>query len=546
MNARLGLLAALTLLAGWLRFSATSFGLPDRYRPDEEYLVSRALGFTEDWNPHFSVYPAAQMYLQHALLRVYARVAQPATRNFQEAYAPSGGALAHLLGRRLSAAFGTATVPAVYWAGSSAGGPLAGFTAAALVALVPIHVRESRYATTDAAAVFWITLSVGFVLAMVRRGRYRDYLAAGGLVGLATATKYPAGAMLAGIGIAHLEARWREGRSLLRGIFDLRAYAALYLAVIVFLAATPYFVLDWQETVRGFEYQRGFVAGGIGNPYSGYGWSWLLGRAMPDGFGLGCELLFGAALLWGVVRPRPGTLALFAFVAVACLGMTSSHYVFYRYIVVPLPALAVLAGLLVADVLAIRTYLTTRRQAAIAALFLAVLLLPAAVRDVKLIRLLRREDTRTLARKWIVEHVPRGARIATTDATPYGKPQLPGDYRLIPFAPLAALRSEGVHWVLSDSSPLRFYSPGPNAKQLAELQAKATLAFDVDPVKPGAPEPIFDAADAFYAPLRHIASMTRPGPRIRIWKLNEERAAVAPEPAATAGRDGASAGGSFR
>ena len=236
---------------------------------------------------------------------------------------------------------------------------------------------------------------------------------------------------------------------------------------------------------------------------------------------VGCELLFGAAFLWGLVRPRPGTIALAAFVVVACLGMTSSHYVFYRYIVVPLPALAILAGLLVADVLSFRARLRGLPRAALAALFLAVLLLPAAVRDVKLIRLLRREDTRTLARKWIVAHVPRGARIATSDMTPYGKPQLPADYQLIPLAPLPTLRSQGVHWVLSDSSPLRFYSRGPTPAELEELQSGATLAFEVDPVKPGAPEPVFDAADAFYAPLRHIASMTRPGPRIRIWKLRD-------------------------
>src|SRR5580692_3273260 len=57
--------AALTLIAGWLRFTATSFGLPDHFRPDEEYMISCALGFERDWNPHFALYPAAQMYIQH-------------------------------------------------------------------------------------------------------------------------------------------------------------------------------------------------------------------------------------------------------------------------------------------------------------------------------------------------------------------------------------------------------------------------------------------------------------------------------------------------
>lgn len=67
--ARLVIVAALTLIAAWLRFTSIGFGLPDRFRPDEEYLVSRALGFKDDWNPHFAIYPAAQMYVAHAALK---------------------------------------------------------------------------------------------------------------------------------------------------------------------------------------------------------------------------------------------------------------------------------------------------------------------------------------------------------------------------------------------------------------------------------------------------------------------------------------------
>ncbi len=43
---KLAVLVALTLAGGILRFTAVDFGLPDKFRPDEEYLVSRAVGFT--------------------------------------------------------------------------------------------------------------------------------------------------------------------------------------------------------------------------------------------------------------------------------------------------------------------------------------------------------------------------------------------------------------------------------------------------------------------------------------------------------------------
>jgi len=520
---RLVLLALLTLVAALLRFSATSFGLPDKYRPDEGYLVLRALDFEHDWNPRFAVYPAAQMYLQHGLLRLYAKLAAPGARDFREVYAPDGGALAYLLGRRLSAAFGAATVPAIYLVASSGYGPVAGFTAAALVALSPIHVRESRYATTDAALVFWLTLALGAILALTRRGRYRDYLAAGALAGLATATKYPAATVLVGIVIGHLEGCHREGRSIARALIDPRIYAALALAALVFLCATPYFVLDWQSTLESFRYQRAFVLGGGGNADAGYGWSWLLLHALPDGFGLGCSLLFAAALFWALARPGSGALALAGFVLLSFLGMTLSRYVFYRYILVALPALAILAGAMVSDLLALaeRRDVPQGRSVIAIVLGLVVLLGPATARNLMLIRLLDREDTRTVARKWIAANVPRGSSIAVSDAAKrFGKPQLSGEYQLVPLEPLASLRAKRVEWVFADTSPLRFFSPGPDAAELSELERDAKLRLDVDPVRPDAPAPVFDAADAFYAPLRNIGSMSRPGPRVRIWQID--------------------------
>src|SRR5690606_40768021 len=163
------------------------------------------------------------------------------------------------------------------------------------------------------------------------------------------ANKYPAGALMIGVAVAHLEARWREGRSLWRVFRDIRPWVAAYAAIVAFLCGTPYFVLDWQQTVKDFEYQRGFIERGVGNELAGWGWPWLFLKVMPDSFGLLLMALLLAGLVWAVVRPRLGTLSLFAFILVAFVGMTSSRYTFYRYVLVPLPALVLLAGRLVGD-----------------------------------------------------------------------------------------------------------------------------------------------------------------------------------------------------
>ena len=519
-RAHLLILAALTLIAAWLRFTSTGFGLPDKFRPDEEYLLSRALGFENDWNPHFAIYPAAQMYVQHAALKYYAALIGE-RQNFRAAYATDGQALAYRVARGVSAAFGAATVPALYFAAAPVFGPGAALAASAIATFATLPVRESKYATTDAATMFWLTLGLAMILRMAKRGRTLDYLGAGFFSGLATATKYPAGAVVFAVAAAHLGACRRERRSLWQTIGDPGIYLAAGTAAVTFFCATPYVILDWAQTVNDFTYQRGFLLFGVGNTLADYGWSWLLRRAMPDGFGFALQIFFLAAMVWALLRPRPGTLSLLAFLAAAFVGMTRSHYVFYRYLMVPFPALALLGGLMVSDFKELAaTRIGNRRAAALAIIGLSVLMSHSLVRDLELNRLLSQTDTRTMARQWIEAHVPPGGAIAATDqTTPYGKPQL-YTVRVLPFEPPEMLKHEGVEYVMSDSiAPLAFYSRGPLPWELAQLESQATLVFDANPLKPGAPTPVFDAADAFYGPIQNITSMTRPGPRIRIWKL---------------------------
>ncbi len=522
MRARLLVLAALTLLSGWLRFTAAGFGLPGKFRPDEEYVLSRALGASVDWNPHFAIYPAAHGYVLHGVLRTWAALTG---REFATAYAADGQAEAWLVARRVSAALGTATVPAIYLATAPAFGTTAGLVAAAIVATTPLHARDSKFATTDIAAVFWLTLAIAATLRVVRRGALRDSLASGLLAGLAIATKYPAGAVLVAVGAAHVGARWREGRTLWRSLRDIRPWLALWAAVAAFACATPSFFLDWQQTLADFDYQSSVVAAGVHNPQAGHGWSWLLLHVLPDGFGLAPALLFAAGLALAVLRPAPGTLSLASFVVVACAGIASSRSVFYRYALIPLPGMAILAGrafALAAGAIQRRAPAGLARRAVSVVLVagLAALLAAPLVRSWKANRLLARRDTRELARVWIESNVPAGSSIAATDAgTPYGKPQLGGDRPLVELGDPATLRERSLRFVLSDSSPLAYYSRGPSEAEQAFLDAEADLRFEVDPLEPGTPAPVFDQADAFYVPLRHIASVDRPGPRIRIWEI---------------------------
>src|ERR1700726_2340958 len=91
-------LAVITFVAGWLRFSSINFGLPDQLRPDEEHLVPKAIGVREEGNRYPAVYPDAQIFLVHGVLRSYATLTG-ADRDLPTAYARDNGARAFSIAR---------------------------------------------------------------------------------------------------------------------------------------------------------------------------------------------------------------------------------------------------------------------------------------------------------------------------------------------------------------------------------------------------------------------------------------------------------------
>jgi hypothetical protein len=221
-------------------------------------------------------------------------------------------------------------------------------------------------------------------------------------------------------------------------------------------------------------------------------------------------------------RSRSGTIGLACFTLLEFIAISTAHRVFYRYLLIPLPAIAILIGMaLAAFTNQVSAVLGDLNASLLATTFMSLVLMPFLMRDIELDRLLMRTDTRILAERWIERNIPPWHTVAMTYINiPYGKPQLPEAFRTVPMKDVVVLRSAGVRWVISDSlEPLGYYSPGPSETELSQLNAQATLKLDINPLRPESAIPIFDQEDAFYAPLANVTSMERPGPRIRIWEL---------------------------
>jgi 4-amino-4-deoxy-L-arabinose transferase-like glycosyltransferase len=184
----LGLVLAL-VAAAMLRFWALPQGVPFSPGVDEPEVMERAVRMmkTGDFNPHFFDYPTFYMYVQ-AAVAVF-RFVFGAMRGLWGGLAQAPTEEFYVWGRAVTAILGTATVWVVYRAGMRWGARTA-LLAAVMIAVMPLHVRESHYVLTDVPATLLVMLTLLLSLRAHERSTAWSFALAGAVAGLAGATKY--------------------------------------------------------------------------------------------------------------------------------------------------------------------------------------------------------------------------------------------------------------------------------------------------------------------------------------------------------------------
>ncbi len=242
----------------------------------------------------------------------------------------------YLIGREVTALLGTATVVLLY-VGLLRRERRVALLSGLLLAICPLHVINSHYATVDVPATFFLVVAFVLALRAARQQGARSALLAGAAVGLAAATKYNAGLFLIPVLLAPvLVGASRQSRAWWLGV---PAGAA-----VGFLIACP-FVFS-HEFHRGimFELRHARVGGTLAFVDTGLGWTYHLVRGLP--VGLGYPLLAASALGVLVTLRLPsaaGRIALF-WITLYLFVIGFGKERFIRYLVPMTPFLAVLAA----------------------------------------------------------------------------------------------------------------------------------------------------------------------------------------------------------
>lgn len=394
-NAALWAVAASALA---LRLVLAAAQLPYHYQADEFQVVERALRVgAGELNPGLFTWPGTLViYLNFLAFAGYFLVAKvtgvvTTAAAFADHYWLEPG-LFYFLGRTISSAFGVLAVFMTWrWARESFG-TVAGFAAAAFVALAPAAVKASAIALPDMIAAALGAASLAYAVRFVREPKLRHFIISGFMLGLAAAAKYHvllyAPALIACPFLAGSD-----------GPGKVKTFAAgVGATAAAFLLACPFAVLDAPTFISDITLmaRRPGMVRWLPSPF------YVVRTTFPLTFGW--PLLFLAA--YGVVSliRRRDKFALVVGLAAAPFAIAAFIRPLPPRHLLPLVApLAVAAGAALADV---ANYSSKRTYRVFAFVFTVALAFVIGH-----IVWAWREDTRTAAARWLDANVPPGTAV---------------------------------------------------------------------------------------------------------------------------------------
>lgn len=409
--------AAATAVGAALRFYGLGWGAPYfHFHIDEHQVFNDAYLLARDpraaaMSPKFFMYSPLPAYLLNLLVDVYELFGHRLNLAL-----PRDETIYMILGRGISAALGTATIPMVYLVAERVGGRLAGVLSAVLLACCVIHLRDSHFFALDVSVAFFVVVAWYYLNRIVERGNTAADVCAGVAFGLGLLCKYSAAFVAALIGLAQL-----LSPSGPRGIrpfsawlrLGVRTVATVALGIAVFLLLDPL-------VVKYYAKFRSDIKDWVIDPLSGATKPLWIGQfadvnAFPYWFtnllwwslGPALEIWAIAGVIWLLLRRDRLAFLAAAFPIVYWLsaGRTATIAPFIRYVVPLAPLLAVAAGVLSADLL----HRPAWRRLGVLATSVVVAL--TALWAVAYMNVFRQPDSRLAASAWLLQNVPPQSKI---------------------------------------------------------------------------------------------------------------------------------------
>jgi 4-amino-4-deoxy-L-arabinose transferase-like glycosyltransferase len=391
-----------------LRFWALSHGLPCCPGVDEPEVMDRAVRMmhTGDFNPHFFDYPSLYMYVE--AIASTGRFLFGAMQGKWSALAQAPAEEFYLWGRAVTAIFGTATVWIVYrigirWSRRTA------LLAAVMLAVMPLHVRESHYTLTDVPTTFFVMLTLLLSLRAHERSTLFTFAIAGAAAGLAGATKYTG---VVAVIMPLLACAMTPAIRPSRPVAMLWVIAGMLLA---FLVAAPYTLLDLPTFLNQFAR----LASEYRAPAATAEPLWIVYlKHLRNAFGWPGSLIVIAGVTVGVLHALFGSVRLRWILATVFplayfYFISHQNIVYGRYLLPLLPFLSLLGAAAVVWIVGSVRHLSVPLAArnAVTVIFTLLAIVPPAYTSIRFNANESKRETREQAYWWILGNLPKATAI---------------------------------------------------------------------------------------------------------------------------------------
>ncbi|MBN2383108.1 phospholipid carrier-dependent glycosyltransferase [bacterium] len=462
------LCAAIIILAFGLRCWGITFGLTQRYHPDESYtldLVNRMVQ-ADELNPRFFEWGSFYLYLVYAghwLARLFGH--------------PTTDALLTIIGRSISLVLGTLTVLLTGLCSRELGHDRqTSLLATLFLAISFLHCRCSHYLTIDVAATFWLVLAMYVLLLALRKTGLPLFFLAGLVLGGAIGTKYQTALFaLSGLSVIGIHSYTR--------LRTLLARCCIYAVGIAtgFIVTCPYSILFWSGFHESVLYLFSHYQDVTYRNSSDCNFVFFLQNLYLADWSEFLSILSLVGLVLVLRKRRAIDLGLYLFPVLLLIILSLMTSNFMRNLLPILPFLAFLSA--TASVWLwqglIRPYLTLatcRRSVLILCLigFCSLPLYRIAVLDY----VLSQPDTRDRAGLWLSENVGPGSRFALEPEF-WAYPRLPADsyyrYYMLPKHTVSWYRTNGVDYIITNSISSEAYFVYQNL--MPDMRRKYELFF---------------------------------------------------------------------
>jgi 4-amino-4-deoxy-L-arabinose transferase-like glycosyltransferase len=406
------LLVIILLVGLLLRLYGINFGLPYLYDIDERvYFVDKVIGMlaTGDLNPHWFGHPGTTtMYMLCVLytiiflgglgLGIFADVDDFKTLYYQDP------AVLYLSGRMLMAIFGVATILLTYIIARRLFNRPTGLLAATFLALSPLHVYFSKFIRTDIQMTFFLLVAFWFCLEIVERQTWSSYVLAGFFTGLATVTKYPALIISLMIMTAHILSIGQRHTT--------KLFGSVIVGLLGAFIGSPFLFLDAKTVLSDIFVQnrpRHLSATGEGLIQN---LVWYVSDPLVDSLSLIGLILSAVGVVICLTSGQKNKWLLISFPVFFLFFIASLNLRWERWIIPMIPFLCILAAhTLHWTTTWIGNRWSSRASLGVGCIVLLGIVVPLFQADILQGRELSGTDTRTLARAWMLEHVPVGSRV---------------------------------------------------------------------------------------------------------------------------------------